>query len=148
MDFDRKENRTVYRGQPFPAADLAHYVPSGPTNAKWVEINDGKHGGAALAVWCMEDEKRSPDREAFVERLIAAHNACDGVPTNELDPGKVKHLLFRTGFTEGFYQSRLHMAGDAIETLLKTIKGLKDGVEADPKVLAYCEHTLASTRNT
>jgi hypothetical protein len=39
---------------------------------EWVELVAGEHAGAALIVWRMEDDERSPECEALARLLAAA----------------------------------------------------------------------------
>lgn len=53
-------------------------------NGSLIELNYKNHTGAALIVWCMEDDERSPAQEAFAQRLVACLNACEGISTEDL----------------------------------------------------------------
>lgn len=50
-----------------------------------VEIDVGSHGAAALVVWKMSDDDRSPECEEQARRLVACWNACIGVSTDWLE---------------------------------------------------------------
>lgn len=50
-----------------------------------VPVDIGAHGAAALVVWKMSDEDRSPECEETARRLVACWNACDGVSTDYLE---------------------------------------------------------------
>ena len=45
------------------------------SNGDWIELNDGANSCAALIVWRMEDETRSPEREAFAKRIVDSLNS-------------------------------------------------------------------------
>ena len=51
----------------------------------WIELNTEGHLGAAFVVWRMDEAERSPECEERARRLVAAFNACQGVPTKVLE---------------------------------------------------------------
>jgi hypothetical protein len=62
--------------------DVTDLAPDGGT---WRGINNGRHSYAALVVWKMENEERSPKCEEFARRLVASHNICQGVSIGDLE---------------------------------------------------------------
>lgn len=61
---------------------------------EFIEINNGDHSGAAIVVWRMEDDDRSPRCEEFAIRIEASLNACASIPTYQLtdEDGKPNDL--------------------------------------------------------
>lgn len=51
----------------------------------WVELDAQDHCATAFVVWRMEDEPHSPTCEERARRLVAAFNACAGVPVEVLE---------------------------------------------------------------
>lgn len=45
----------------------------------WIEIDDGKHTGAAVAVWRMVDDKQSRSREQFCRLLGGASDMMEAL---------------------------------------------------------------------
>lgn len=60
----------------------------------WIELDDFEHGAAAFVVWRMEGEEHSPECEERARRLVAAFNACAGVPIEVLEGNAAGGLPF------------------------------------------------------
>ena len=54
-------------------------------NSQWVELDEHHHTGAALVVWKMENDERTPECEERARRLVACWNACVNVSTDWLE---------------------------------------------------------------
>lgn len=60
-------------GDRIPSGELKNWQGAG----EWVELVADKHAGAALIVWRMEDDDRSPECEALARLLAGASEMLD-----------------------------------------------------------------------
>jgi BMFP domain-containing protein YqiC len=91
-------------------------------NGTFIELNNGKHTGAALVVWRMEDSERSPMQEAFAHRMVACFNICDGIPIEDL-------LVDKSVLVE-MLQERTALKAQ-VEQLENRISAYKSGVASE-----------------
>lgn len=116
-------------------------------NGTFIELNNGKHSGAALVVWRMEDSERSPMQEDFARRLVACFNICDGIPYEDLLVDKsvlVEMLQERTTLKTQVEQLENRIAayksGAASECARASIKVANDVMrERDMLIGVLCE---------
>lgn len=79
-------------GDTLTSNDVQSIVGGG--SGSWIELNAEDHPGAAFVVWRMESEERSPECEERARRLVAAFNACAGIPIEVLEANAAGGLPF------------------------------------------------------
>lgn len=87
-----------------------------------IALNHGSHEAAAIVVWRMEDDERSPEQEAFAHRLVACFNVCDGIP--------IEDLLVEKSVLVEMLQERVALK-DRVELLENMITAYKSGTASE-----------------
>lgn len=91
-----------------------------------IPIDIGNHGEAALVVWKMEDDQRSPDCEEMARRLVACWNACEGVETDLIEAAG-DGLLAKALKQVGQKHEALRNAEAQRDELLVALENIIDG---------------------